>query len=277
MSPRRTILITGATDGLGRRIAERLAAPGTHLLIHGRDAARGRDVAAAVEAAGGTAVFHQADFASLDAVRGMAQAIAAAEPQIDVLINNAGIAIPGAKRALSADGHELHFAVNYLAGFLLTHRLRDCLGRGQPERIIPGRIIPGRVIHVASAGQNPIDFGDVMLERGYDGMRAYCQSKLAQIMFSIDLAQELKASKVTSVSLHPSTYMDTGMVRKAGIHPLNTVETGADAVLALVSANDSVSGRYFDVQREVRANAQTYDTEARRKLRALSLELTGIT
>jgi NAD(P)-dependent dehydrogenase (short-subunit alcohol dehydrogenase family) len=267
MSARRTILITGATNGLGGRIAERLAAPGTQILIHGRDAARGRDVAAAIEAAGGTAAFHQADFASLDAVRGMAQAIAAAEQQIDVLINNAGIAIPGGKRALSADRHELHFAVNYLAGFLLTHRLRDGLGRERPSRII----------HVASAGQTPIDFGDVMLERGYDGMRAYCQSKLAQIMFSIDLAQELKASNVTSVSLHPSTYMDTGMVRKAGIHPLNTVETGADAVLALVNANDSVSGRYFDVQREVRANAQAYDTEARRKLRALSLELTGTT
>jgi NAD(P)-dependent dehydrogenase (short-subunit alcohol dehydrogenase family) len=253
MSAQKIVVITGATDGLGRRLAERLAAPGTHLHVHGRDAARGRAVVSAVEAAGGTATFHRADFASLDAVRGLAEAIAASGSPVDLLINNAGIAIPGGARALSADGHELHFAVNYLAGFLLTHRLR-----------------PSRVIHVASAGQQAIEFDNVMLTRGYDGMRAYCQSKLAQIMFSIDLAETM-----TSVSLHPSTYMDTTMVRGAGIRPLNSVETGADAVLALVNAPAAaVSGRYFDVQREARANAQAYDSAARQKLREISLELT---
>jgi NAD(P)-dependent dehydrogenase (short-subunit alcohol dehydrogenase family) len=197
----------------------------------------------------------------------MAKAVAAEHPQIDVVINNAGIAIPGSTRQSSADGHELHFAVNYLAAFLLTHLLRPCLGGERPSR----------VINVTSAGQSPIDFGDVMLERGYDGMRAYCQSKLADIMFSLDLAQEWAGAKVTSVSLHPGTYMDTNMVRKAGIRPLNTVESGADAVLALVNnPSDRISGRYFDVQRETRALAQAYDAEARRKLRQLSLELTGL-
>jgi NAD(P)-dependent dehydrogenase (short-subunit alcohol dehydrogenase family) len=266
MDGRRTILITGSTDGLGRRVAERLAAPDTLMLVHGRDAARGHAVVAAIEAAGGSAVFHQADFAELDAVRRMAEAIAKDHPQIDVLINNAGIALTRGQRQLSADGHELTFAVNYLAPFLLTRMLLPCLGRTRPSRIV----------NVASAGQAPIDFDDVMLERGYEGMRAYCQSKLAEIMFTFDLAEELDAAKVASVSLHPATYMDTRMVREGGIQPINTVDLGADAVLALVNApGDKVSGRYFDVKREARAHAQAYDRAARRRLRDLSVTLTG--
>ena len=267
MTAQRVILITGATDGLGRRVAERLAAPGVLLLVHGRDRARGQAVVAAIKAADGAADFLEADFASLGAVRRLAERIAAAHPQLDVVINNAGIALAKGPRRLSADGHELTFAVNYLAGFLLTEMLRPCLGRERPSR----------VINVASAGQNPIDFDNVMLEHGYDGMRAYCQSKLADIMFAFDLAQEWAGSNLSAATLHPGTYMDTGMVRAAGITPMTPVEVGASAVLALVNNSAaSVSGRYFDVQRETRASAQAYDAEARRKLRALSLELAGL-
>jgi NAD(P)-dependent dehydrogenase (short-subunit alcohol dehydrogenase family) len=265
MTARRTILITGATDGLGRRIAERLAAPDAHLLVHGRDPARGRAVVAAIEAADVSATFVPADFAALDAVRRMAEAIAAAHPQIDVVINNAGIAKPGSTRRKSADGFELHFAVNYLAPFLLTRLLRPRLGAAAPSRIV----------NVASAGQTALDFGDVMLERGYDGMRAYCQSKLAQVMNTFDLAEEFKAADITVNCLHPATYMDTAMVRDSGISPLNSVETGTDAVMALVALKGA-TGRYYDVQREARANAQAYDLEARRKLRELSVALAGL-
>src|SRR5581483_8846095 len=162
------ILITGATDGLGRRVVEKLAAPGLHLLIHGRDAGRGREVAKTVEAAGATATFYQADFASLQAVRGLAETVAAEHRQIDILINNAGIALAKGPRRTSADGFELSFAVNYLAPFLLTRLLLPRLGQERASRII----------NVASAGQAPIDFGNVMLESGYDGMYAYRQSKL---------------------------------------------------------------------------------------------------
>jgi NAD(P)-dependent dehydrogenase (short-subunit alcohol dehydrogenase family) len=116
-----------------------------------------------------------------------------------------------------------------------------------------------------------------MLTRNYDGVRAYSQSKLAQIMFTIDLAQELKGTNVTVNSLHPASYMNTTMVRQAGITLWNSVETGADAILNLATspALEGRSGLYFDGQRESRANAQAYDAKARRQLRTLSLDLVG--
>ena len=267
MAAQRTILVTGATDGLGRRTAERLASPEVLLLVHGRNPARGRAVVEAIEAAGGSATFYEADFASLHAVRQMAEAIATTHLQLDVVINNAGITFVDNHRRLSEDDLELHFAVNYLAAFLLTWILRPCLGRQGPSR----------VINVASAAQNPIDFGNVMLEHNYEGYRAYGQSKLADIMFSFDLAHELEGSNVTSASLHPGTYMDTKIVRAAGIRPTTSVEVGAEAVLALANnPGDAISGRYFDGKREARAHTQAYDVKARRKLRQLSMELTGL-
>lgn len=266
MPDKRIILITGATDGLGRRIAEKLAGPATHLILHGRDAARGKAVVATVEQARGPAEFHQADFASLAGIRQLAEAVRSKHDQLDVLVNNAGIALLGGKRHESADGFELTFAVNYLSTFLLTYLLRPVLGATRPSK----------VVNVASAGQSPIDFDNVMLERGYEGYKAYAQSKLAQILFTFDLAEETKGTNVTANCLHPATYMDTTMVRQGGITPINSVDTGADAVLALVNDTKSLTGRYFDVQRETKANAQAYDRDARRRLKALSLKLTGL-
>ncbi|HEY0253571.1 MAG TPA: SDR family NAD(P)-dependent oxidoreductase, partial [Kofleriaceae bacterium] len=182
----RTIFVTGSTDGVGRRVVEKLAAPGTHLIVHGRDPARGAQVVAAVQTAGGTGEFVQADLASIDHVRRLAEEIVAKHRHIDVLVNNAGIALVAGPRRLSPDGYELHFAVNYLAGFLLTKLLRPALGAA-------------RVVNVSSAGQHAIDFEDVMLERDYSGYRAYAQSKLAQIMFTFDLAE---GADITATSLH---------------------------------------------------------------------------
>jgi NAD(P)-dependent dehydrogenase (short-subunit alcohol dehydrogenase family) len=265
MSSARVILVTGSTDGLGQRVVEKLAAPGTHVLVHGRDVVRGRAVVDAVARAGGSARFFQADLAALSEVRRLAAMVHAEHARLDVLINNAGIAKPGSTRQNSVDGLELHFAVNYLAPFLLTRHLRPLLGAAAPSRIV----------NVASAGQRALDFGDVMLERSYDGMRAYCQSKLAQVMNTFDLAEELKEADIAVNCLHPATYMDTAMVRDSGLSPLNSVETGAEAVMALVALKGA-TGRYYDVQREARANAQAYDVAARRKLRELSLQLTGL-
>ncbi|RUV73351.1 MAG: SDR family oxidoreductase [Mesorhizobium sp.] len=263
----RTVLITGSTDGVGRVVAQRLGAGGARVLVHGRDATRGKNVVAEIEAAGGKAELLVGDLSSLAEVRRLADAVRARTGRLDILINNAGIGTAGTKRQVSADGYELRFAVNYLAGFLLTSELLPLLKASAPARIV----------NVASAGQQAIDFDDLMLTRNYDGVRAYCQSKLAQIMFTIDLAQELKNTGVTANSLHPASYMNTTMVRQAGVTPWSSVETGADAILNLATspALEGRSGLYFDGQKESRADAQAYDAKARQQLRTLSLDLVG--
>jgi NAD(P)-dependent dehydrogenase (short-subunit alcohol dehydrogenase family) len=264
----KTALVTGSTDGVGRVVAERLGQMGARVLVHGRDQARGEQVVGAIKGAGGTAEFLEADLAALAEVRHLAEAVRATTDRLDILINNAGIGSAGAARQASADGHELRFAVNYLAGFLLTNLLLPVIKQSAPARIV----------NVASAGQQAIDFADVMLTRGYSGSRAYCQSKLAQIMFTVDLAAELDGSGVTVNALHPATYMNTTMVRRAGVTPISTVEEGAEAILNL-AAGPALAGRsglYFNGLREARADRQAYDAQARSRLRALSLELTGI-
>ena len=263
----KTAVVTGSTDGVGRVVAERLGKMGARVLVHGRDRARGEGIVADVEAAGGTAEFLPADLAALAEVRRLAEAVRGTTDRLDILINNAGIGSAGTARQTSADGHELRFAVNYLAGFLLTYLLLPLIKQSAPARIV----------NVASAGQQAIDFADVMLTRGYGGSRAYCQSKLAQIMFTIDLAAELEGAGVTVNALHPATYMNTTMVRRAGVTPISTVEEGAEAILNLaVGPALAGSGLYFNGLREARADRQAYDADTRSRLRALSLELTGL-
>jgi NAD(P)-dependent dehydrogenase (short-subunit alcohol dehydrogenase family) len=268
----KTVLITGSTDGVGRYVAAKLASAGAKVLIHGRDAARGKTLADEIKREGrGEAVFYQADLSSLTGVRQLAKAVLADNGRLDVFISNAGIGSQneGPARQISADGHELRFAVNYLAGFLLAYRVLPLLRASAPSRIV----------NVASLGQHPIDFDDVMITKGYSGSCAYAQSKLSQIMFTIDLAEELKGSGVTVNSLHPATYMNTTMVRAGGITPISTVEQGGEAILHLAAGDDVAgkSGLFFNGMREAQANPQAYDEAARKHLRALSLELTGLT
>ena len=267
----KTILITGSTDGVGRVVAKRLAAAGARVLVHGRDLERGRSLVAEIEAGGrGEADFLRADLASLAEVRRLAEAVNSSEESLDVLINNAGIGSGGAsgQRATSHDGFELRFAVNYLARFLLPHLLMP--------KILASK--PSRIVNVASLGQAPLDFEDVMINRGYSGSRAYSQSKLAQIMFTIDLAEALTREGVTVNSLHPATYMNTTMVRQSGTTPISTVDEGADAIMNLIASREleGKSGLFFDRLREARANAQAYDQTARDRLRILSRKLTGL-
>ena len=152
-------------------------------------------------------------------MRQLAGAVKKATDRLDLLINNAGIGTTGDRpgRQTSKDGHELRFAVNYLSGFLLTNLLTPLLKASKPARIV----------NVSSAGQQAIDFDDVMLTKHYSGSSAYCQSKLAQIMFTVDLAGELAGSGVIANALHPSSYMNTTMVKQAGVAPMSKVETSA--------------------------------------------------
>lgn len=265
---RRVILITGSTDGLGRELAYRLAATGAHIIVHGRNVERGREVVARIEREGiGSARFYPADFASLEDVRRLGETLLRDYDRLDLLINNAGIALIGQNdRRLSADGQELHFAINYLAGYLLTRMLLPRLVSSAPSRIV----------NVSSRGQAPIDFDDITLERGYTFQRGYGQSKLAQIMFAIDLARELEGTAVTAYSLHPASAMDTNMIREAGVRPQSTVDDGADAVMFVIGAEGFESGQFFFQTTPTRANEQAYDEAARARLRALSDRLTGI-
>ena len=268
----KTVLITGSTDGVGRYVAARLAADGAKVLIHGRDKARAKTLADEIRGQGHEApIFYQADLSSLAGARQLAEAVTADHKRLDVFISNAGIGSRtlGTERRTSADGHELRFAVNYLSGFLLAYLLLPLLKASAPSRII----------NVASLGQHPLDLDDVMLAKGYSGTRAYAQSKLAQIMFTIDLAAELKGSGVTVNALHPATYMNTTMVREGGVTPISTVEQGGEAILHL-AAGDDVAGKtglFFNGMQQSQANPQAYDEATRKRLRTLSLELTGLT
>jgi NAD(P)-dependent dehydrogenase (short-subunit alcohol dehydrogenase family) len=265
----RTALVTGATDGVGRVVAKELGQQGWRVLVHGRNRDRGEALVREVEQAGGKATFLAADLSSLAEVRQLAEGVKKTTDHLELLINNAGIGTTGHTpgRLTSKDGHELRFAVNYLAGFLLTYLLMPLLKAGKPARIV----------NVSSAGQQAIDFDDVMLTRRYSGAAAYCQSKLAQIMFTVDLAEELKDEAIIANALHPSTYMNTTMVRQSGMTPMSKVETGAEAILQLAVSPklEGKSGLYFNVMNEARANPQAYDAKARRQLRDLSLQLTG--
>jgi NAD(P)-dependent dehydrogenase (short-subunit alcohol dehydrogenase family) len=262
----KNILITGSTDGLGREVARRMAATGAHVIVHGRNRARGDSLVEEIRKGGkGSAKFYAADLASLAEVRKLADAILRDYDRLDVLVNNAGIWLQGNERQLSADQHELTFAVNYLAGFLLTQRLLP--------RLIAAA--PARIVNVASLAQSPVDFSDPMMERNYSGGRAYSQSKLAQVMHAFDLAKELQDKGVTVNALHPATMMNTTMVQKAGGQPRSTVDQGADAVVNLITAPGIGTGQYFNGLNPARANAQAYDESAREKLRTLAKLLTG--
>ncbi|MCZ0982136.1 SDR family NAD(P)-dependent oxidoreductase [Streptomyces diastatochromogenes] len=271
MTSQHTTLITGVTQGMGHALALDLAPLGGTLLLHGRNAERLETVAAEVRAAGpGTTVrTYPADLSDLDQVHAMAARIRAAEPRLDGLIHNA-VAGGGSRplvRELSAQGHELRFAVNHLAPYALTRALLPLLTASAPAR----------VVNVASIGQETIDFDDVMLERDYEGLRAYCRSKLAMIMATFELAAELAGTGVTVNALHPAHLMDTTGVRAYGLTPVTTTEEGVRPTVRLLLDPElaTVTGRYFDRFTDTRAHEQAYDTDARERLMKLTRDLVG--
>lgn len=268
MENSRVALITGATSGLGRAAARALAERGLHVLVHGRDSERAQEIAGQIQAAGGSVDTYLADLSSLEQTRALAKRVSSDHAAIHLLINNAGLGPgrpPYRKRILSADGHELRFAVNYLAPALLARRLVASLKNGEPARIV----------NVASAGQAPISFADLRMDHHYTGTRAYYRSKFALVAFTFDLAAELADNAITVNCLHPASLMNTHMVRQAWVPPMSSIATGVRAVmnLAVEPTGGAVTGRYFDGLREARAHGATYDPAIQSNLRAVTNEI----
>jgi NAD(P)-dependent dehydrogenase (short-subunit alcohol dehydrogenase family) len=237
------------------------------VLLHGRSPQRLEATREELRSQTGTekANSYLADLSSLAAVRDLAERILLEHDSLDVLVNNAGIIAP--ERKETEDGYELTLIVNYLSHFLLTRLLLPLLRHSAPARIV----------NVASAGQSPLDFSNLMLEQGYEAMKAYSQSKLAQVMFTFELAEHLRGTGVTVNALHPASLMNTKMVQSTFGYSMSTVEEGTQAVVRLAVSKEleGVTGRYFDGTREARANRQAYDPRVRDRLWVLSEQLCG--
>lgn len=263
----RTVLITGATSGLGRELARSLSADPGRLILHGRDRAALEDLRVELGGAAAAISTVSADLADQSQVRAMAEEVAAVTDQLTVLVNNAGVGKGSHdQRELSTDGFELRLAVNHLAPFALTLRLLPLLRAGAPSRIV----------NVASGAQEPIDPNDLHLERDYTGSRAYAQSKTAMIAFGIALAEQLPPHVTTVNSLHPATLMPTRMVEEGYGFTVDDLAAGVSATQRLIEAKDveGVSGAYFSGTERAEAIAQTYEPDFQRWLWRVSQDLT---
>jgi retinol dehydrogenase-14 len=275
----RTVLVTGATGGIGLATAVGLAGRGAHLVITGRDPSRAGDAVRAVHAAGGGRVdVFLADLSSQEQVRRLAGEVLEALPRIDVLVNNVGGYWNS--RHVTEDGLERTFALNHLAPFLLTHLLLDRLTQGGPARVVTV------ASHVHASGR--VDFDDLQGRRSYSGARAYNQSKLANVLFTYELARRLAATAVTANAVHPGLVSTAfGAEDPASIQRLlvpflrpfmKSPTHGAATSVHTASAPDleRVTGRYFVDSSPKRSSARSYDEAAAARLWRVSCALVGL-
>jgi len=273
----RICLVTGATRGIGRATAEGLARMGAQVLLHGRDSASVGAVCREMVRYGQVAGV-VGDFSSLAAVRKLAKDVAAQHPRLDVLVNNAGIG--ALRRETTADGFERVFAVNHLAPFLLTNLLLERLKASPAARVVT-------VSSMAHRGA-ALDFDDLNWERRkYGGLKAYGASKLANILFTAELARRLAGSRVTANCLHPGV-VATNIFTRMGIggrvftllfRPLMlSPGNGAKTSVYLASSPEvaNVTGKFFDKCREVAPTPAAQDAAAARRLWEISERLTGL-
>jgi retinol dehydrogenase 14 len=277
----RTVLVTGGTGGIGRATATGLAAMGARVGITGRDHARTRAAAADVAAASGNPAVDPfpADMSSQAEVRRLAGAVLAAYPRLDVLVNNVG----GfwATRRVTADGLEHTFAVNHLAPFLLTDLLLDRLKASAPARIV--------TVSSGAQAMGKINFDDLQGERRFSGQQAYNQSKLANVMFTYELARRLDGTGVTATVLHPGVVRtgfaaeDPSPLWKVALPLvrlfLKTPEKGAATSIYLASSAEveGVTGKYFADSKPKTSSRSSYDTAAAARLWQISVDLVGRT
>jgi NAD(P)-dependent dehydrogenase (short-subunit alcohol dehydrogenase family) len=263
----KTILITGATEGIGKQTALELAEMGARVILHGRSKSKAKQVLQEIEqkTGNGQLDFFIANLSSLHQIRTMGAEIRRKYNKLDVLINNAGVAMN--KLELSEDGYEMTFAVNYLAAFALTLLLLDLLTQSESSRII----------NVSSMVHSSFLNSDNLAEpRHFDGWEAYCQSKLCNILFTYELAEKLRNQGVTVNCLHPGV-IDTKLLR-ANFSGGSPVTEGSRKLVFLATAPEleKMTGKYFKDNRQTHPAEIVYDPETRKKLWNLSEKLCGL-
>jgi retinol dehydrogenase-14 len=276
----RTVLVTGGTGGIGRATALGLARMGAHLAICGRETARTQAAAGEIRAAGGVQVdAFVADLSCESEVRRLAGEVLQRLSRIDVLVNNVGGYWN--TRHVTADGLERTFAVNHLAPFLLTSLLLDRLEQSAPARVV--------TVSSNAHAQGRIDFADLQGQRSWSGARAYSQSKLANVLFSYELARRLPATSVTANALHPGVVRTSfGAEDPAGIQRrfvpfvrpfMKTPAQGAATSIHVACAPDleQVSGRYFTNSKPKSSSKASYDQATAARLWQISADLVGLT
>jgi retinol dehydrogenase-14 len=277
----KVVLITGATRGIGKATAIGLATIGARVGITGRDLARAEQAAAGIRAASGNPAVDPfaADLTSQAEVRRLAVAVLDAYPRLDVLVNNVGGYWN--TRHVTADGLERTIALNHLAPFLLTNLLLDRLKQSAPARVV--------TVSSGAHATGRIDFDDLQGERSYSGARAYSQSKLANVLFTYELARRLQATSVTANALHPGVVRtsfgaeDPGRVQRLFlpfVRPfMKAPVQGAATSIHLASAPDleQVTGRYFANGKPRRSSERSYDEAAAARLWQVSATLVGLT
>jgi len=276
----KTVMITGANAGIGKITALEIAKQGAQVVMVARSQARGVEAQADVIAASGNRDVHllQADLSSQAEIRKLAAQFKRDFTRLDVLVNNAGAFFN--RRQFSVDGFEMTFALNHLGYFLLTHLLLDALQASAPARII-------NVSSDAHRGAK-IDFDDLQAERGYAGFRVYGISKLANVLFTYELARRLEGTGVTANALHPG-FVATNFGRNNGFvvdklfgllgrffakSPQEGAETSI--YLAASPAVAGVTGQYFVDKKAVKSSPASYDADAARRLWEISEELVGL-
>ncbi len=263
----KTILITGSTDGIGRQIALQLSRMGHKILVHGRDKEKGARVLDEInrESCNENLALYISDFADLTSVVQLGKEIQREQERLDVLIHNAGVFSP--RHIITRDGNELTFQVNHLAPFLLTHLLMDLMKKSAPARIV---IVASAAHYSATADY----FEDLKGEKSYSSFSAYSFSKLANILFSRELAERLESSGVTSNSLHPGT-IDTNMLRISYGGGGRSVEEGAETPIHLAISDEveGISGKYFSSKREKLPSDLAQNEELQKKLWKISEDL----
>jgi NAD(P)-dependent dehydrogenase (short-subunit alcohol dehydrogenase family) len=259
-------LVTGATDGIGRQSALELSSKGAHVLVHGRSEQRAVETVKSLGRGDYEPVW--ADLSSLAEVRALAERVLAKHPVIDVLLNNAGVFMK--ERKLSVDGFELTMAVNHFSHFVLTHALLPALKAAKQ----------GRVVHVSSMAhlRGALDLTDLSFERGFEGYGAYAASKLANVLFSNELARRLRGTSVTSNALHPGVIKTKLLATGFGMGGA-PLQSGAVTSVYCATAPElaDVSGEYFSDGRRSQASSEGRDAKLARDFYELSCKLTGVT